>query len=513
MDEERQQEQQELNELMRVRREKLAQLRAAGADPYLQTEYPRTHLAVEAVAAYEEAEKASLARGEASGEEFRGPVVRVAGRIMSLRLHGKAGFAHLQDGSGKVQVYGKIDVLGEQAFEAFTRLDVGDIIGVEGPLFRTRRGEVTVLIQRYTLLTKSLRPLPEKWHGLKDVELRYRQRYLDLIVNPDVKRVFLTRSRIIQTIREFLQERGFVEVETPVLHPIAGGANARPFITYHNTLDMQLYLRIAPELYLKRLIVGGFDKVFELGKNFRNEGISIKHNPEYTSLELYQAYAGGEEMMRLTEEMYAFVAERVLGTLRITYQGREIDLTPPWPRRSMAEVVREATGVDFLSLRSDEEARDAARRLGVEVESGTTWGKALTLVFEEKIEPTLIQPIFITGHPVDVSPLAKRDPRDPRLTLRFEPYINGWEVANGFAELNDPLDQRERFERQMQERAAGDEEAHMMDEDFLRALEYGLPPTGGLGIGVDRMVMLLTDSASIRDVILFPHMRPRDLGD
>ncbi|MDI3281492.1 MAG: lysine--tRNA ligase [Bacillota bacterium] len=493
------------DELTQIRLKKLEELRKRGEDPFLHTAFPRTHSAAQAVALQEEAEAGESARGEG----VRGPVVRLAGRLMALRLHGKAAFADLQDESGRIQLHARLDRLGEGPFRAFIELDLGDVVGVEGQLFRTRRGEVTVELASFRLLAKALHPLPEKWHGLKDVDLRYRQRYLDLIVNPEVRRVFLTRSRVIAAIRRFLCERGFIEVETPMLHPIAGGANARPFITYHNALDMNLYLRIAPELYLKRLIVGGFEKVFELGKNFRNEGISIKHNQEYTSLELYQAYADREEMMRLTEEIVATVAQEVLGGLRLTYQGRAIDLTPPWRRLSMAEAVRQVVGVDFLALRSDEEARQAARRLGVEVEQSWGWGKALTAVFEEKVEETLVQPTFILDHPVEVSPLAKRKPDDPRLSLRFEPYINGWEIANGFAELNDPLDQRQRFQEQMARRTAGDEEAHMMDEDFLLALEYGMPPTGGLGIGIDRLVMLLTDSASIRDVILFPHMRPR----
>ncbi|MDK2784660.1 MAG: lysyl-tRNA synthetase, class [Bacillota bacterium] len=478
-----------------ARRRKLDELRARGQDPFKIDRFPLTHHAREIIANF---------------AELEGQEVRIAGRLMSKREHGKVTFAHLQDASGQIQIYARINTLGESTYEEFTDLDLGDIIGVQGKVFRTRRGEITVEVFSYTLLSKSLRPLPEKWHGLKDVEIRYRQRYLDLIVNPDVREVFVTRSRIIQFIRNYLTERGFLEVETPMLNPIPGGANARPFITYHNALDMQLYLRIAPELYLKRLIVGGFEKVFEINRNFRNEGIDTRHNPEYTAMELYQAYVSGEEMMRLTEELIASCAQAIKGTTKIEYQGTLLDLTPPWPRVTMLDAVKEHSGLDFRALKTAEEARQAARVLGLEVDERATWGEVLNEVFDELVEPKLIQPVFIVDYPVEISPLAKRKPDDPAFTARFEPYIYGREMANGFSELNDPLDQRERFEKQMEKRAAGDEEAHMLDEDFLTALEYGLPPTGGLGIGIDRLVMLLTNSPSIRDVLLFPLLKPRE---
>ncbi len=482
----------ELDELLRVRRAKLEAWRAEGVDPFGRA-YARTHGAAEVVAQF---------------ATLEGARVSLAGRVRAVRGHGKLTFADLQDGTGKIQLVASEDTLGQAAYEDFRRLDLGDIIGVEGTVFRTRRGEISVQVVGFTLLAKSLRPLPEKWHGLKDVELRYRQRYLDLIVNPSVREVFITRSRILQAVRSFFVEKGFLEVETPMLHPIAGGAAARPFMTYHNALDMPLYLRIAPELYLKRLLVGGMEKVFEIGKVFRNEGISTRHNPEFTLLEAYQAYADYQDMMRLTEELYAYVAQTVLGTTRITFQGRELDLTPPWPRISMLEAIREHTGLDFAGVTDAEAARRLAARAGVKVEPTASAGEILNEVFEERVQPHLVQPVFITDHPVEVSPLARRRPDNPALTERFEPFINGWEVGNGFSELNDPIDQRERFLAQLVKRERGDEEAHMLDEDFLRALEYGMPPAGGLGVGLDRMVMLLTDSPSIRDVLLFPHMRP-----
>jgi lysyl-tRNA synthetase class 2 len=398
--------------------------------------------------------------------------------------------------------------LGEEAYGFANQLDIGDIVGVSGTIFRTKRGQISVEVESLKLLSKSLRPLPDKWHGLKDVDLRYRQRYVDLIVNPDVREVFRKRSQIIQCLRDFLNTRGFIEVETPMLHPIAGGANARPFVTHHNALDMDLYMRIAPELYLKRLLVGGLDKVYEVGKNFRNEGISTKHNPEYTSCEIYEAYADAEDMMKLTEDIFAYIAEQVVGSTKIVFQGREIDLTPPWPRKPMLEAIREYAGVDLTGL-NDEQARKLAREKGLSVPNNASYGNIVEEFFDEYVEPHLIQPIFITDHPVEVSPLAKRKKDNPNLTDRFEPFIVTWEVANGFTELNDPIDQEGRFRKQMEQREQGDEEAHMMDEDFIRALEYGMPPAGGLGIGIDRMVMLLTDSPSIRDVLLFPHMRPR----
>ncbi len=482
-----------LNELMRIRRDKLQQLRDGGVEPY-GGRFETTHQTNEIMEQFDE-----LAESDTV----------IAGRIMSFRTHGKASFADLMDSSGRVQLYARVNTLGEDAYEQFKRLDIGDHIGVHGRVFRTRRGEISVEVKQVTLLSKSLRPLPEKWHGLKDVELRYRQRYVDLIVNPGVREVFIARSKILQYIRQFLQERGYIEVETPMLNVIPGGANARPFVTHHNALDMDLFMRIAPELYLKRLLVGGFEKVFEMGKNFRNEGISTKHNPEYTSVEVYQAYADMEDMMRMTEDCFAFVAEQVLGTTQVEYQGHVVDLQPPWPRVPMLEAIAEHSGVDLTGM-SDEEARQAARDKGIHVENNASKAHVIEELFDAFVEPKLIQPIFITDHPVEVSPLAKRRPDNPELTERFEPFMVTWEMANGFSELNDPIDQEQRFRRQVEQRASGDEEAHMIDEDYIRALEYGMPPAGGLGIGVDRLVMLLTNSPSIRDVLLFPHMRPRD---
>lgn len=479
-------------DLIEVRRRKLASLIASGRKPYGKVVEP-THYAGEIVERF---------------EEHEGTTVTLAGRLRALRLHGKATFADLQDSTGRIQLFVSLGVVGEAAYEEFQELDLGDIIAVTGDAFMTRRGEISVRVERFDLLVKSLRPLPEKWHGLRDVEQRYRRRYVDLIVNADIRRVFETRSQIISQIRASLVRRGYIEVETPVLHPIPGGANARPFTTHHNALDMDLYLRIAPELYLKRLLVGGFDRVFEIGKNFRNEGVSTRHNPEYTSLEAYQAYADYEDMMTLTEELIAEAAERVAGGLVINYQGKEIDLAPPWPRVSMLDAIRDHAGIDFRAVPDDAKVR-VAREAGVRLPERAGPGQAIQETFEQLVEDKLVQPVFITDHPVEVSPLAKRKGDDPSLTERFEPYINGWEIANGFSELNDPNDQRERFEAQVRAREAGDEEAHHMDEDFLEALEYGMPPAGGLGIGIDRLTMLLTDSPSIRDVILFPHMRPR----
>lgn len=479
------------NDQVRVRREKLQQLRAEGTDPYLNNMRP-THHAQYIVDHF---------------NEMEGQEVRVCGRLMLLRTQGKLTFADLQDESGRIQLFVRFNNLGEEAYEQFKRLDLGDIVGVCGTVMKTRRGEVSVEVTSFMLLAKALRPLPEKWHGLKDVEQRYRRRYLDLITNPKSRQVFEVRSRVIQTIRSFLVQKGYIEVETPMLHPIAGGAAARPFITHHNALDMNLYLRIAPELYLKRLLVGGFERVFEIGKNFRNEGISTRHNPEFTMLEAYEAYGDHETMMALTEEMIAHVAETVTGSMKVTFQGRELDLTPPWPRLPMLDAIEKYAGVSLHNVKDDEEARAIARQSGLEIDDKATYGQIVTELFEERVEPHLVQPVFITQHPVEVSPLAKRNPEDPRFTDRFEPYINTWEVGNGFAELNDPIDQRARFEAQVAMRAAGDDEAHMMDEDYLLALEYGMPPAGGLGIGIDRLVMILTDSPSIRDVLLFPHMR------
>jgi lysyl-tRNA synthetase class 2 len=484
---------QELNDQMVIRRQKLAELVSQGINPFDADFVPTNH-ALDIKDDF---------------DHWEGREVKVAGRIMSLRRHGKVSFADLQDQSGRIQLYVRQDGLGEEGYEFFSKLDLGDIIGVRGKAFRTKRGEISVDVEELHLMSKSLRPLPEKWHGLKDVEIRYRQRYLDLMVNPEVRNVFIARSKIIQSIREFLLDRGFLEVETPVLNVIAGGANARPFVTYHNALDMNLYLRIAPELYLKRLVVGGLEKVFELGKNFRNEGISTKHNPEYTSLEVYQAYADYKDMMELTEELFAYVARRVCGSTTIEFQGRAIDLTPPWDRMSMLTAIEKYSGVSWERIQADPEG--VAREKGLELDPALiSTGSVVMELFDAFVEPNLIDPVFITDYPVEVSPLAKRTEGRPHLTDRFEPYIMGWEVANGFSELNDPIDQKERFEKQMEQRAAGDDEAHMMDEDYIVALEYGLPPTGGLGIGIDRMVMLLTDSPSIRDVILFPHMRPKE---
>ncbi|PRR73961.1 Lysine--tRNA ligase [Moorella humiferrea] len=481
------------NELMAVRLEKLKELREEGIDPY-GGRFARTH---------------TTAQVRLNFEELEGREASLAGRIMAIRGHGKASFVDLQDRDGRLQLYIRIDNVGAELYGFFRKLDIGDIIGVKGRVFRTHRGEISLEVRDLVLLCKSLRPLPEKWHGLKDVDLRYRQRYLDLIVNPEVKDVFITRAKILRAIRSFLDARGFLEVETPSMHAIPGGAAARPFITHHNALDIDLYLRIALELHLKRLLVGGLEKVYEMGRVFRNEGISTKHNPEFTMIELYQAYADYEDMMHLLEEMVAYVAAEALGRTTVTYQGEEINLTPPWPRLTMFAAIEKYTGVDFSRL-NEEEARRAAMELGVELEPGLDWGKIINEVFEAKVEPHLIQPTFILDYPVAISPLAKRKKDNPELTYRFEAFIAGRELANAFSELNDPLDQRRRFEEQMAARAAGDEEAHMLDEDFLRALEYGMPPAGGMGIGIDRLVMILTDSPSIRDVILFPTMRPKE---
>jgi lysyl-tRNA synthetase class 2 len=484
----------ELNELMKVRREKLDKIVAHGIEPFGR-KYNFTHHARTIIEDY---------------AALEGQTVRIAGRLMALRGHGKASFGHVMDMSGKIQVYFRQDVLGESAYEQFHLLDIGDIIGIEGVVFTTQKGEISIKATSFEFLSKSLRPLPAKWHGLKDVEIRYRQRYLDLIVNPEVRQNFVVRSKIIRAMRQLLDDRGFLEVETPMMHPIAGGAAARPFITHHNALDMKLYMRIAPELYLKRLIVGGFEKVYEMGRVFRNEGISIKHNPEFTMIELYQAFADYQDVMRLTEEVVAGVAQAVLGTTKITYQGQEIDLTPPWNRMTMPEAIKKYAGVDFNGIATVAEARAIADKLGVKYEQKHGIGGILNNVFEEVVEQHLIQPTFIIGHPTEISPLAKRNKDNPDITDRFEAFIFAREIANGFSELNDPIDQHGRFAEQLDQRLAGDDEAHMMDEDYITALEYGLPPTGGLGIGIDRLVMFLTDSYSIRDVLLFPHMRHRE---
>ena len=444
-------------------------------------------------------------------ETLENQEVTIAGRLMTIRGHGKACFANLSDRSGQMQIYAKIDVLGEEAYRQFTELDLGDLIGVTGTVFRTHRGQITVQVHRWELLTKALRPLPEKWHGLKDVDIRYRQRYLDLISNQDVRETFIKRTRIISSIRRFLDARGFLEVETPVLSVIAGGGHARPFNTHHNALDLDLTLRIALELYHKRLIVGGLERVYEIGKCFRNEGISTKHNPEFTMIELYQAYGDLTDMMELVETLFAQVAREGLGSEQLTYQGTAIDLTPPWTRLSMTDAIKQETGIDWIQeATSDEAALALAERLGIKTKELKTKGQVLDEIFDVFVEPKLIQPTFIVDYPIEVSPLAKRKPDQPELTDRFELFIYGREMANAFTELNDPLDQRERFVAQAREKAKGNEEAMVWDEDFLVALEHGMPPAGGMGIGIDRLVMLLTDSPSIRDVILFPLMRPKE---
>ncbi len=484
----------DMNQLMQIRRDKLEKLKQEGKDPFTITKFNRTHTSKQVVENY---------------DELEGKDVTVAGRIMGKRIMGKASFCHIQDGDGRIQSYVSINELGEESYKQFKEDDIGDIIGITGFVFKTKTGEISIHAKEVTLLSKSLRPLPEKYHGLKDTDLRYRQRYVDLIMNPEVKDTFLKRVQILQEIKNILNEKGYLEVETPILNTIAGGAAARPFITHHNTLDMDMYLRIANELYLKRLIVGGFDKVYEMGRMFRNEGMDIKHNPEFTNIELYSAYEDYNDMMDITEEIISKVALKVLGTTKITYQGTEIDLTPSWKRISMIDSIKEVTGIDFNEIETDEEAKKAAESLNVELdELKLTRGEIINQVFEAKVEETLIQPTFIYDYPVEVSPLTKRKPSDPRLTERFEVFIGTREYGNAYSELNDPIDQYERFKKQVEARNAGDEEANMMDEDFINALEYGMPPTGGLGIGVDRLVMLLTDSASIRDVLLFPTMKP-----
>ena len=434
--------------------------------------------------------------------------VKMAGRVMAIRGHGKTCFMDMQDKSGRMQLYVRKDVLGEEDYSLVKMMDIGDTIGVTGIPFRTHMGEISIKVVKMEMLSKALRPLPEKWHGLKDIETRYRQRYVDLIVNPEVRDTFVKRSQIIRSVREVLDDHGFLEVETPILNTIAGGAAARPFISYHNALDMQVYMRIAPELYLKRLIVGGMDRVYELGRVFRNEGIDNRHNPEFTSVEIYQAFADYRDMMDLTEEVVVKTAMKVLGTTKITYEGVEIELASPWKRISMIDAVKEYSGKDFTNVTDLEEARAMAKELNVPIEPSFGIGKIINACFEEYVEDKLIQPTFITGHPKEISPLAKSNPENPEITDRFEAYIYGREICNGFTELNDPIDQRERFLKQVEERANGDEEANMMDEDFVNALEYGLPPTGGLGIGIDRLVMFLTDSSTIRDVLFFPTMKP-----
>ena len=484
----------DMNHLMQVRREKLDKLRAEGKDPFQITKFNRTHTTKQIIDNY---------------DELEGKDVTIAGRLMAKRIMGKASFCHVQDGEGKIQSYVSINDLGEESYKQFKEDDIGDIIGITGFVFKTRTGEISIHAKEVTLLTKSLKPLPEKFHGLKDTDLRYRQRYVDLIVNPEVRDTFIKRSMIIKELRNILDEKGYLEVETPILNNLITGDAARPFKTHHNTLDLDMYLRIAPELNLKRLIVGGFDKVYEVCKNFRNEGMDIKHNPEFTNVELYAAYEDYNDMMDITEEIITRLCMKVNGTLKINYQGLDLDLSTPWKRITMIDAIKEKTGIDFNEVKTDEEARKLADEKGVELEEGkTTRGHIINEFFETFVEETLIQPTFIMDYPVEVSPLTKRKKDNPSLTERFEVFIGGREYGNAYSELNDPIDQYERLKKQAEARANGDEEAGMMDEDFVNALEIGLPPTGGLGIGLDRLIMLLTNSASIRDILLFPTMKP-----
>ncbi|QDP38853.1 lysine--tRNA ligase [Radiobacillus deserti] len=491
----------ELNEHMRVRREKLQSYLEKGIDPF-GGKFVRTHLAEQLKESFDQFSKEELEEKKAE--------TTIAGRIMTKRGKGKAGFAHIQDLSGQIQLYVRKDTVGEEAYEIFNQADLGDIVGVTGTAFKTNVGELSVKATKFEILSKSLRPLPEKFHGLKDVEQRYRQRYLDLITNPQSRDTFVSRSKIIQSMRRYLDNEGFLEVETPMMHGIPGGASARPFITHHNALDIPLYMRIAIELHLKRLIVGGLEKVYEIGRVFRNEGVSTRHNPEFTMLELYEAYADFHDVMSLTENLIAHIAKEVTGSTTVPYGDYEVNLKPEWKRVHMVDAVKEVTGVDFWKQVSDEEAKQLAKEHGVDIQDTMTFGHIVNEFFEQKVEETLIQPTFVYGHPVEISPLAKKNQEDERFTDRFELFIVGREHANAFSELNDPIDQRERFEAQVKEKELGNDEAHVMDEDFLEALEYGMPPTGGLGIGVDRLVMLLTNSPSIRDVLLFPQMRNRD---
>ena len=487
-----------LSDQVRVRREKLENLRAEGFDPFVQTRFEVT------------ADSAAI---KADYDAMEGKSVRLAGRLMSKRGMGKVSFCDLQDRTGRIQLYVKFDEMEESSFQRFKKNDIGDIVGVVGDVFKTERGEISVRVHEATLLSKSLLPLPEKFHGLTDKETRFRQRYVDLMVNPEVKRNFVIRSKFIKHLRNYLDNLGYIEVETPVLGTIAGGAAARPFVTHHNTLDIDMYMRIATELPLKRLIVGGMDRVYEVGRIFRNEGMDPKHNPEFTSVELYQAYADFHDMMDIAEGIYTTFAKEVLGTYKLQWMGEEIDLTPGWPRLTMVEAVKKYVGIDFGAIVGDAEAVAAARAKGVELADAAekTWGNALYACFDQKVEEHLIQPTFITMYPVEVSPLTKRSPSDPRLTERFEFFINRSEMGNAYSELNDPIDQRERFVKQAEQRERGDDETEMLDEDFLTALEYGMPPTGGMGMGIDRAVMLFTGADTIREVILFPTMKPTDL--
>ncbi len=485
----------DINHLMQIRREKLKELQQEDKDPYQITKFNRTNTAGDIKTNY---------------EKFEQKDVTVAGRIIAKRIMGKASFCTIQDSDEKIQSYVSINDLGEESYKEFKTWDIGDIIGISGFVFKTRTEEISIHAKEVTLLSKSLRPLPEKFHGLKDVDLRYRQRYVDLIMNPEVKQTFEKRSQIISEIRKILDEKGFLEVDTPMLNTISGGATAKPFITHHNALNIDMYLRIATELNLKRLIVGGYDKVYEMGRIFRNEGMDIRHNPEFTTIELYEAYSDYHDMMDLTEELFSKCAIKVVGTTKITYQGQEIDLTPGWKKITMIDSIKEVTGIDFNDIKTDEEAVKLAKERNIDIPDKTkeTRGDVISLFFDEYVEKTLIQPTFIYDYPIEISPLAKRKKEDPRLTERFEIFIGGREYGNAFSELNDPIDQYERFKKQVEAREAGDDEAGMMDEDFIQALEIGMPPTGGIGIGIDRLVMLLTDNASIRDVLLFPTMKP-----
>ena len=487
-----------LNDQMQIRREKLAALQAEGRDPFVQTKFDFN------------ADSAAI---KADYEAFEGKTVKVAGRLMSKRGQGKVMFCDLQDRAGRIQIFVKIDELGEEEYNRFKKYDIGDIVGVEGEVFKTKTEEISIRAKVVTLLSKSLLPLPNKFHGLTDKEARFRQRYVDLMVNPEVKRNFVIRSKFIKHLRNYLDSMGYIEVETPVLNTIAGGAAARPFVTHHNTLDIDMYMRIATELPLKRLIVGGMDRVYEVGRIFRNEGMDPKHNPEFTTVELYQAYADFHDMMDIAEGIYTTFAKEVMGSYELEWMGEKIDLTPGWPRLTMVEAVKKYVGVDFGVITDDAEAVAAAKAVGVELADAAekTWGNALYACFDQKVEEHLVQPTFITMYPVEVSPLTKKSPEDPRLTERFEFFINRSEMGNAYSELNDPIDQRERFMKQVEQRERGDDETEMLDEDFLTALEYGMPPTGGMGMGIDRAVMLFTGADTIRDVILFPTMKPLDL--
>ena len=486
----------DFNALIKERRQKLANLQNEGRDPFDVYKVERTHTSKQIKDNY---------------DSLEGKDVTAVGRLMSKRVHGKAGFSDIHDRYGKIQLYIKIDDVGEAKLKEYKSFDIGDFVSITGTVFKTKTGEVSLHIKDFELISKSLKPLPEKWHGLKDPDLRYRQRYVDLIMNQDVRDTFIKRTGIIKAIREFLDNKGYLEVDTPILSPIAGGAAAKPFATHHNALDIDMYLRIATELYLKRLIVGGFEKVYEIGKNFRNEGIDIRHNPEFTAIELYEAFADYKDMMEITENMVAYVCEKVLGTTKISYQGTEIDFTPPWRRVTMVEAVKEYAGVDFDEIKSDEEAREIAKEKHLEFKKelkDCTKGDILIALFEEFGEDKLIQPTFVCDYPVENSPLTKKKRGNPDFTERFEGFVYGREVCNAYSELNDPIVQKERFLQQLRERELGDDEAYMMDDDFINALEIGMPPTGGLGIGIDRLIMFLTDTYSIRDVILFPTMKP-----